>query len=230
MSRKWDSKRVISNTTIPGTALNRYAGINRKLVTTGSAYTGIFRFMTLPRRIAETVKTAGGLRWFIDIVRRITLQAGNNGTAKPVTGFKRDITTPVKVSTTVTRHPVFLRTLLNTITAGDDTAYSVVWLRRLPEQGTVTDKNRHIGGYIRGLYMAAGSLAGTRHRAEYYRKQTDVVNGQGVSLRYLFIFIRLLTTGLVRDYLLRRFLKSNEELVLKSPVCREIVLESRIHG
>jgi hypothetical protein len=120
------------------------------------------------------------------------------------------------------------RSIGDTLAAGDYSACSVVWLRRLPEQGTATDQNMHIGAYIRGLYTAAGSLAETEHTAAYYRTQGETVNAQGVSLRHLRIFIRLLTTGLLRDYIIRRFLKSNEELVLKSPVCREIILDSTV--
>jgi hypothetical protein len=44
----------------------------------------------------------------------------------------------------------------------------------------------------------------------------------------VLIFIRLLTAGLIRDYLIPRFLRSREELVLKSPVTRELEIESRL--
>jgi hypothetical protein len=189
----------------------------------------LFRLLTLPRFIAETLGFTEGPRIIRELLRRIPVQAGNTGTVKPMIRFRRNIDSPVKVSTNTARYPGFLRTLLNTVTSGDYPACSVVWFRRLPERGTAADKNRHIGGYIRGLYTAAGGMAGTGHRAEYRRKQTDTVTGYGVSLRHLFVFIRLVTIGLIRDYILLRFLISKEDLVLKSPVCREIVLESTLH-
>jgi hypothetical protein len=77
--------------------------------------------------------------------------------------------------------------------------------------------------------VEAASIAETSHGGEYYRFQADTVQAQGTVFRGLLIFIKLLTTSLVRDYLLRRFLKSNEELVLKSCICREIILDSKIH-
>jgi hypothetical protein len=93
------------------------------------------------------------------------------------------------------------------------------------------DAAEHGGGsYIRGIYTLAGSLAETNHEAEYYRFQQDTVNSEAVSLRHLIIFIRLLTVGFVRDFIIRRFLISKEDIVLKSSVCREIVLDSRIHA
>jgi hypothetical protein len=101
--------------------------------------------------------------------------------------------------------------------------------RYFSELGTAFDQHRPIGGYIRGLLVEAASSDETRHGGEYYRNQMDTANIEAVSLRHLFIFIRLLTTGFVRDFIIRRFLKSNEDIVLKSCVCREITLESSIH-
>jgi hypothetical protein len=97
------------------------------------------------------------------------------------------------------------------------------------EQETVLDWNKHISGYIRGLYVAAGSLAETKHTGNYYRKQTDTAHVEALSLRHLIIFIKLVTAGFVRDFIIRRFLKSNEDIILKSRIYREIEIESRIH-
>jgi hypothetical protein len=72
-------------------------------------------------------------------------------------------------------------------------------------------------------------MAETNHAGDYYRKVQDTAHNEGVSLRHLFVFIRLVTLSLVRDYITGRFLKSNEELVIKSPVCREIILDSTLH-
>jgi hypothetical protein len=79
-----------------------------------------------------------------------------------------------------------------------------------------------------GVYPGVAD-GGGKHGGEYYRKQADTVQAAGIPFRSLLIFVRLLTTSFVRDFLLRRFLKSNEELVLKSPVCRELILDSTIH-
>jgi hypothetical protein len=123
----------------------------------------------------------------------------------------------------------YTRTLTAGVTLTDVRKPAGTYKRRVAGQGAVTDGNRHTGGYIRGLYTAAGSLAETEHRAEYHRKQRDAVSSHAVSLRHLFIFIRLLTGAYIRDYIIGRFLKSKEELIIKSPVCREIILESTLH-
>jgi hypothetical protein len=48
-------------------------------------------------------------------------------------------------------------------------------------------------------------------------------------LRHLLVFIRLVAGAFIRDYIIGRFLKSREEIVIKSPVCRELALDSRLH-
>jgi hypothetical protein len=64
----------------------------------------------------------------------------------------------------------------------------------------------------------------------YTRTITQGVTlADGGPLRSLGIYLKLTTVGFVRDFILKRFLKSNEEIVLKSPVCREIEIDSRIH-
>jgi hypothetical protein len=45
----------------------------------------------------------------------------------------------------------------------------------------------------------------------------------------LFMAVRIATTLFVRDFLLRRFLKAKPELVIKSCISREIIIESKIN-
>jgi hypothetical protein len=103
-----------------------------------------------------------------------------------------------------------------------------MWFRTIQEQAAAFGEAGHLGDYIRGLYTEAGGMAETKHEGEYHREVQDTAGSTAFSLRHLFIFLRLATVSLVRDYLLSRFLKSREELVLKSPVSREIELESRV--
>jgi hypothetical protein len=71
-------------------------------------------------------------------------------------------------------------------------------------------------------------MAETRHEGEYYRTVQDTAVGMGVVFRHLFIVLRLVTVSLVRDYLISRFLRSREKLVIKSSVVQELILESRV--
>jgi hypothetical protein len=61
------------------------------------------------------------------------------------------------------------------------------------------------------------------------RLLSETVQADGPVFRGLLILVRLVTVSFVRDFILRRFLKAQEQIVLKSCVCGEITLESRIH-
>jgi hypothetical protein len=78
------------------------------------------------------------------------------------------------------------------------------------------------------LHEISESITETSRQGEFYRKETDTVNADGSAFRGLIIFVRILTTSFVRDFLLRRFLIAREELVLKSCITREITLDSKI--
>jgi hypothetical protein len=78
------------------------------------------------------------------------------------------------------------------------------------------------------MFEEVGNMAETRHEGAYYRKVQDTAGSTGVSLRHLFIVLRLATLSFVRDYLIPRFLRSREELVIKPSVVRELILENKI--
>jgi hypothetical protein len=102
-------------------------------------------------------------------------------------------------------------------------------IRKIAGRAAAFDGVGHWGDYIRGLFTQVGSRAETSHVSAYYRRQEDTAHTGAVPRRSLFMVIRLITVSFVRDYILKRFLKSNEDIVLKSAVCREIEIDSRIH-
>jgi hypothetical protein len=144
-------------------------------------------------------------------------------------GLARNCSETIKAGSETRRSQGFYRKAQEGVGGTDVTAFPVLFFRALPETLRLTDSKTQWAAYIRGLRVEAANMAETRHGGEYYRKQTETVQAVGIPFRSLLIFVRLVTMSLIRDFLLRRFLKSNEELVLKSPVCREITLESTIH-
>jgi hypothetical protein len=101
-------------------------------------------------------------------------------------------------------------------------------MRGIGDKGTAGDETDRTADYLRGLFAEARSIAGTSHTGEYHRRQQDTAHSNAVPLRHLFMVIRLLTGSYIRNYITGRFLKSREEVVIKSPVCREMTLESKI--
>jgi hypothetical protein len=143
--------------------------------------------------------------------------------------YTRTLTQGVTLTDTRKRTGDFKRTLAIEASGSAFSGCAADYCRKNADGLTATDRAGHWGDYVRGLYVEAGSMAETRHKGAYYRFHQDHVSTQALSLRHVLIFIRLVTVGLVRDYLVPRFLRSKEEIVLKSPVTRELELESRIH-
>jgi hypothetical protein len=121
------------------------------------------------------------------------------------------------------------RKIIDSFKGHDTQSLSVLFVRSLSDSTIVNHHSRHFGSFIRGLLATAGSDTETSHKADYYRYQKDRVQVQGPVLRNLFLFVRIITKVFFRDYLLGRFLRARQELVLKSIICREIILESKLN-
>jgi hypothetical protein len=191
--------------------------------------TALSRFATFPRQCLETVYNAAGLKALPTLIRSVLEHVRAVTDMNKSRGLLRNCTETVKVGSETKRSQGFYRKTQEGVGGTDVTSFPVLFLRSLPETVELTDTKTKWAAYVRGLRTEAASMAETRHGGEYYRKQADTAQAAGVAFRSLLIFVRLLTTAFVRDFLLRRFLKSNEELVLKSPVCRELILDSTIH-
>jgi hypothetical protein len=101
--------------------------------------------------------------------------------------------------------------------------------RNINDNGLMNTENRNKAQYKRELEDNPGVEGETNRIIGYVRKQEDTMTVLGEVIRMLGIFIRLVSGSMIRDYITGRFLKAREEVVLKSAVCREIVLNSRIH-
>jgi hypothetical protein len=150
-------------------------------------------------------------------------------TGKRNHSLRRNIAEDTAAYTNLERVRGFARLLVEVITVQDTRNMIVSWLRLIHEELPASGEAGRTGDYLRGLFEQAGSTAATLHAGEYQRKQEDTAGTADIPLRRLFVVVKLITAGFVRDYLISRFLKSNEEIAVKSPVCREIILESRIH-
>jgi hypothetical protein len=123
----------------------------------------------------------------------------------------------------------FLCALFGSAGSEDSTGGFITRMRVIQDTEILGDETGRTADYLRGLFVEAGTIAETTRKGEYYRVQQDTAYSEAVPLRHLFIFIRLLTGAYIRDYIIERFLKSKEEVVIKSHVCREIILNSTLH-
>ena len=143
-------------------------------------------------------------------------------------GLSRKCEDTAELATTLNRQQGFYRTVTENIRGTDSTAYPVVFVRSVHETQGITDTIQKWANYIRGLYTEAIAIEEIDRKGEFYRTESDMVQAVGSVFRGLIIFIRILTTSIVRDFILRRFLIAREELVLKSCITREITLDSKL--
>jgi hypothetical protein len=179
--------------------------------------------------VAEQVRTGGVITYCRDFLRIIALTLRPLTEGKRNLSARRDITTEANTQDSTLRQRGFTRTLLAGVTAASHAGKVFAPFRTIREEAAAFGEAGHLGDYLRGISTEAGSMAETRHEGNYHRKVEDTAHNEGVSLRHLFVFIRLITLSLVRDYITGRFLKSKEELVIKSHICREIILDSTLH-
>jgi hypothetical protein len=130
---------------------------------------------------------------------------------------------------TVNRNRGILALVLTVLGIGDGQKTASVRGRNITDNAFAVTENRHISRYERELRDSpcVGGLAG--RITGYVRKQEETGAVLGEVKRMAGIFVRVVSGAMIRDYIVRRFLKAREELVLKSAVCREIELDSRVH-
>jgi hypothetical protein len=223
------AKRTIADTGKPGTATGKKQDFKRGIAHRGNAEATALRSTDYVKRFQETAGNTTATGVVRDMALRLIEAVATLYEMKARAGFNRGITDTSGIGSGMGGMVAFLRTLFGLAGSGDSTGSFITRMRLIQDTETIGDDMGHTADYLRGLFGEAGSITETTHRGEYYRVQQDTAGSEAVPLRHLFIFLRLLTGAYIRDYIIGRFLKSKEELVIKSPVCREIILESTLH-
>jgi hypothetical protein len=193
------------------------------------AVTGVLsRFRGFFRSLTEQLETSDLVSYCRDFLRTIALTVRPETHEQRNLSARRNIADQAVTGDSTARQRGFIRTLAAAVSAGDYAGKASALFRAIQEQAAIFGEAGHLGDYIRGLYTEAGSIAETKHEGEYRRTVEGTAGSMAFSLRHLFIFLRLATLYPVRDYLISRFLRSREELVIKSPVVRELILESKV--
>jgi hypothetical protein len=181
------------------------------------------------RSMVQTVKNTASLKGSPTLIRKAIEAVAALYATKAGAGFNRGIGDTAGNSSLIDKMGAFVRSLFGMAKGGDGAESSIGRMRVVQDMEYAEDTAGSVEDYLRGLFDEAGTMAEAAHRGEYYREQQDTAGSEGVALRHLFIFIRLLAGGAIRDFIIGRFLKSNEELIIKSPVCREIIIDSKLH-
>jgi len=206
---KTDYKREVVQSVNGITNINPLFTYFRKCLMTAGNKTGLTKFPFFNRFIFEHLNVNSFVADRRELNRKLDAIAVNSDTVNRIRGFIRNVIDSLNVIDIVTNPVLFIRTVRET-------------------KG-ITESFQQYKDYVRILYAGAGSITETIRQGDFYRKETDTVHAEGFVLRHLMIFIKLLTTSFVRDFIIRRFLIAKEQLILKSCITMEIILESRIN-
>jgi hypothetical protein len=127
-------------------------------------------------------------------VRTLTQGVALNSEVQKTNGYKRSIEAVAGVQSDAGRRQGFTRNCLNDVIAADFQSKVFSWFRNIQEQINVIGETGRIGDYLRGIYEGC------------------VMPGDTL-LRGLIFFVKIATAGFARDYVLRRFLKSKDDIV-----------------
>jgi len=200
----------------------------RSLIQTAGVASLLGRIEEFYRKCVMTAHNTMSLKWFPTFYRKITEQINASIFLNQLRSLFRKCTDNVKANSETKRKFNVIRKAQDVLNISDTNSFTVLYVRSVPDCVSITHTFKQWKVFIRELRINAGSIAETSHKAEYYRFTADTVQAAGTVFRGLLLFVKIVTKVFIRDYLLRRFLIAREELKLKSVICREIVLESRI--
>ena len=204
-----DYKREASENVNSTDAVNALFSFFRKCLEIVGSSTGLARLPVFARFISDDIKASDVIKNNRELNIKFEDTAVNADTANRSQGF--------------------IRTVIESVKIADDFDFTVLFIRAVNETQGAIDTFQQVRNYIRYLYVEAGNLAETACGGNSYRTVNDTVQAEGSALRHLLIFVKILSTSFVRDFIIRRFLVAREELVLKSCITRELTLESKIN-
>ena len=142
--------------------------------------------------------------------------------------YKRTTAQTVRPDATPTKLLTIFKRIQDILQSFDLKTYMLIKTRRIQE---VINTAATIGLWrtiIRSLFDIAGVESKVKHGWVHFRKLVDRVQITSHVFRGLLLFVRIFTGVHIRDYVLRRFLRAKAELVIKSHISREIVIDSPI--
>jgi hypothetical protein len=101
-------------------------------------------------------------------------------------------------------------------------------VRTITQGVALADANKLKIDYKRSLPQTAQINSGVNYKWVLKAKIIDTIQAAGTVFRGLIFTAHILTKLITRDYLLGRFIKSKQELVIKSIISHEIVIDSKM--
>jgi len=224
-----DFIRINSITALVNDLFNRKTEYKKEAFENVDGSTVLNGFVSFFRNCIEAVKGISEFSWLQSFFRFLNDDVKSNSVKSENRELNRFCEDYTDISDVSNRRQGFYRSVFDSIKNTDNYFFPVLFVRTVKDTQTVSDVFRQIGDYIRCLYVEAANMAETERSGEFYRIENDTANADGSVFRELFIFIKLVSTCFVRDFIIRRFLIAREELVLKSKITLELTIESKIN-
>ena len=221
-------KRISSQTTQVNEIRNLKAEYNREATENVNGSTAVNPLFTFFRQCFETISNTIGISRLPVFNRYINNDLLVNETVNNNREINIKCDDVINNSDLTNRSQGFNRAITENIITNDTKDYTVLILRTIQETQNITDKFQQVRDYIRCLKIETSIIAETERSGDFYRTESETVNVNGFSFRHLLIFIKLLSASLVKDFILKRFLVSKEQIELKSLITKDLRIESKI--
>jgi hypothetical protein len=185
-------------------------------------------FETIIRRCVMLVQSTMKLNRLPTFYRNVIEHIKINSINSHVQSFVRNCSDMIEIHFNLNRIQGFLKTVFENVKSSDSILFPVLFIRSVNDETVIYESTIKTAEYIKLLEMKADAVDGVFHIADYHREQKDEVQAEGLLFRSVLFFVKIITGTFIRDYILSRFLKAREELKLKSPIVREITLDSKI--
>jgi hypothetical protein len=127
------------------------------------------------------------------------------------------------------KHTGNYRRVTTQLAFGSDVLKSYISkIRTIIESLGISDQLQKSVGIFRLLYLEAASMSEILRYGKFYRIKNETVKAQGSVIMSFFIYVKILTTTFVRDFINRKFVITQKELKLKSKITISLSLESKI--
>jgi hypothetical protein len=162
-------------------------------------------------------------------VRTLTQGVSLTDSLKLTGEYKRGIEQLVQAKDIPTGLLTLCRNIIEAVKGIDQISFSVFLIRSMKESLTISDYLGQLKSLFRRLIDKAYSIDEVKGGWVINRFIADTAIVAGAVFRGLLIFVKILTTSLVRDFILRQFLVAREELFLKSCITRELTIDSKLN-
>ncbi|MDR0794945.1 MAG: hypothetical protein LBE79_02665, partial [Tannerella sp.] len=180
------------------------------------------------RTLTQGVRLSDTRRLTQSFLRRLTHGIRINDTRKQAGNYKRSAIQTVQANATPKGIRLFLSKIHDAVHGIDKIAFPVFYRRSFHEKLTAAENLRNLRSFLCVLIDKVKIRSEEKNGWIIPHRLTETVQAADRASRGLMLLVRIITGVFIRDYILSRFLKARSELVLKSCVTREILLDSKI--